>query len=112
MKLSENFSLKEFSRSQTATRLGINNTVPEIYIPRIIALTKNILQPARDVHGRIRITSGFRSETLNALIGGSSASQHRFGEAADFEALKVSNLTLAHWIKNNCEFDQISTGIS
>lgn len=107
MKISENFSLKEFSRSQTATRLGIDNTVPLIYIPNIIALTENVLQPARNEKGRIRISSGFRCDTLNALIGGSTRSQHRTGCAADFEAIRCDNLETAHWIADNCEFDQL-----
>jgi len=107
MKISENFSLIEFSRSQTATRLGIDNTVPLLYIPNIIALTENVLQPARNKLGRIRISSGYRCDTLNALIGGSANSQHRTGCAADFEAIKCDNLDLAHWISHNCEFDQL-----
>jgi Peptidase M15. len=45
---------------------------------------KYILDPLREEYGKpIKVNSGYRSERLNSLIGGSSISQHRLGQAAD-----------------------------
>ena len=107
MKLSKDFSLSEFEKSQVATRLGISNSVPEEYIPRIKSLTSNVLQSIRDIHGRVSISSGFRSATLNKAIGGSTKSQHSIGEAADFEVPGLDNLELAEWVRDNLQFDQL-----
>ena len=84
MKLSPNFSLAEFETSQTAARRGIDNTVPQRYIPRLKALCRSVLQPLRDHLGRpVVVTSGYRCLLLNTAIGGSEHSQHIYGEAAD-----------------------------
>ena len=47
MKLSANFSLTEFTKSQTADRLGIDNTPPEEMIPKLTFLCTQILEPLR-----------------------------------------------------------------
>lgn len=110
MKLSANFSLREFTRSQTATRHGIDNTPKQIHIDNLRLLCIYVLQPIRDNFGRIDVSSGFRSARLNAAIGGSPSSQHCLGEAGDIEPADeaVSNLQLAHWIVDNIpEFDQL-----
>jgi hypothetical protein len=45
---------------------------------------------------------------LNRAIGSKSdTSQHCKGEACDFEIAGVSNLQVALWINNNCDFDQL-----
>lgn len=52
----------------------------------IINLVNNILQPIRDKYGKpITVTSGFRSPSVNRLVGGSANSQHCKGEAADIK---------------------------
>lgn len=91
MKLSENFSLIEFTRSQTATRHGITNTPPHLELQNIIALVNNVLQPLRDEVGRIRVSSGYRGPELNSIIGGSERSQHMSGQAADIECPGMPN---------------------
>ena len=107
MKLSKNFSLREFTKSQTATRRGIDNSPTEEHIENIKALTENVLQPIRSQWGVVSISSGYRSADLNAAIGGSSKSQHSKGEAADFEVPGLDNFDLCEWIVNNLEFDQL-----
>ncbi len=86
MKLSAHFDLSEFVVSQTASRLGIDNTPPaEI----IIALTRvaQWLEGVRILLGvPIIISSGYRSPELNKAVGGSKTSQHMYGEAVDFTA--------------------------
>ena len=72
------------------------------------ALCKNVLQPIRDNFGiPFSPNSGFRSLELNEKLGSSSTSQHCKGQAADIEVPGVPNYTLAKWIEDNCDFDQL-----
>ena len=73
----------------------------------LVALTVKILQPCRDKFGAVSIISGLRVLDLNRAIGSSDKSQHCKGQAADFEALSISNTELATWIKYNRCFDQL-----
>ena len=107
MKLSQNFSLAELEKSQTATRNGINNAAPAVDIPKLKALAENVLQPVRDKWGPVIISSGYRSPDLNKVIGGSNTSQHTLCEAADFEVRGESNLKIARWIEETLDFDQL-----
>lgn len=107
MRLSKNFMLAEFEKSQTAIRLGYNNEVPPQHLPSLRSLVDNVLQPVRDQFGPVQISSGYRSKFLNQAIGGSSRSQHCSGQAADFEVPGMSNYELAVWIRDNLEFDQL-----
>ena len=108
MKLSNNFTLQELTKSQTATRKGIDNEPGTTEIENLIHLAKTILQPVREHFGKpVMISSGYRSPALCEAIGSSAKSQHAKGEAADFEIGGVDNLELATWIADNCEFDQL-----
>ena len=83
--ISKNFSLQEFEKSDTATRLGINNAIKDGFIKENIkALVDNILQPLRDKWGEpLPINSGYRCPQLNKAVGGVPTSQHCFGQASD-----------------------------
>jgi len=109
MKLTENFSLQEMIKSQTAERKGIDNkpSDPSV-ITNLQTLCEKVLQPVRDHYGRpVVINSGYRSPKLNKAIGSSSKSQHTKGEAADIEIPGVSNKELAEYIRDNLGFDQL-----
>ena len=108
MKLSENFSLKELTKSQTAVRKGINNEPGTAEIENLIHLAESVLQPVREHFGKpVMISSGYRSPALCEAIGSSTKSQHARGEAADFEIAGVDNKELATWISKNTTFDQL-----
>ena len=108
MKLSDNFSLHEFTRSQTATRHGIDNTPSKEIIGNLQSLCLGVLQPVRQYFQKpMIISSGYRCVELNIKIGGSVTSQHVQGQAADIEVLEVSNLELSDWINKNLSFDQL-----
>ena len=108
MQLSNNFTLKELTKSQTATRKGIHNEPSTEHVENLIHLAKNILQPVREHFGKpVIISSGYRSPELCEAIGSSAKSQHAKGEAADFEIGGVDNKELAAWIADNCDFDQL-----
>ena len=48
MQLSKHFKLSEFTKSQTAARMGIDNTPPEEVIPKLTFLCSQILEPLRE----------------------------------------------------------------
>lgn len=106
--LSEYFSLSEFTRSQTASRLGIDNTPPEHVKKRLELLAREVLEPTRAHFGRpVRISSGYRCLALNEAVGSKESSQHLKGEAVDFEIPGVPNIDVACWIRDNLEKDQL-----
>ena len=108
MQLSKHFTLEEFEKSQTATREGIKNKAGSGEIKNLGDLCYEVLEPVRVKFDKpVTITSGYRSPELSVAIGSKSTSQHCLGEAADFEIAGVSNLQVALWIQNNCDFDQL-----
>ena len=108
MRLSYNFTLSELTRSQTAARMGIDNTPDEQQIENLQRVCSEILQPVRDHFGiPFAPSSGFRSVALCEAIGSSSKSQHAKGEAVDFELPGFDNKEVAEWVRNNLNFDQL-----
>lgn len=89
MMLSPNFSLTEFTDSQTAARMGIDNDPPIELIP-VLKATARCMEDVRDLLGGkpILVSSAYRSPELNAAIKGSQRSQHMSGEAVDFTCPK------------------------
>ena len=108
MQLSENFSLLELTKSQTAERKGIDNTPSTEHQENLKSLCTSILQPVRDHFSRVvSISSGYRSEALCLAIGSKITSQHAKGQAADFEIFGLSNKELADYIHQNLDYDQL-----
>ena len=108
MQLSKHFKLIEFEKSMTATRLGIKNKAGSGEIKNLTDLCYGVLEPTRAKFDKsIIISSGYRSEELCEAIGSKKTSQHTKGRAVDFEIAEVSNLEVALWISNNCDFDQL-----
>ena len=108
MKLTENFSLLELTKSQTAERKGIDNTPGPDHQNNLKSLCESVLQPVRDHFSRVvSVSSGYRSEKLCVAIGSKTTSQHAKGQAADFEIYGLSNKELADWVNENLEYDQL-----
>ena len=108
MKLSNNFSLKEMTASQTAERHGISNNPSEDHMDNLKRLCENVLQPIRDHYARVvSVSSGYRSPELCVKIGSSMKSQHAKGQAADFEIYGLPNAELAKYIVDHIDFDQL-----
>jgi hypothetical protein len=107
MKLSNNFTLEELTKSQEALRLGIPNEPSADHIFNLQLLCQYILQPVRDNFNLpMTVSSGYRSAELCEKIGSSSKSQHTKGEAADFEVFGLPNKDVSDWIVNNLDYDQ------
>ena len=98
--MTKNFTLKELC----VTKTGIHNEPNVEQKEALSLLAVNILQPARDALGPIKVTSGFRNAKVNAAVKGSRSSQHTKGEAADLQC--DDNAALFKFIKT-LEFDQL-----
>ena len=107
MNLSKNFTLTEYTKSQTALRLSIDNTPNDEHLASATALFENVVQKVRDHFGVTVINSGYRGPALNTAVGGSSNSQHCKGEAVDIECPGTGNYDVAKWIEDNLDFDQL-----
>ena len=108
MKLTENFSLNELTKSQTAERKGIDNTPGTEHQENLKSLCEMILQPIRDHFGQVvSVSSGYRSPELCIAIGSKTTSQHAKGQASDFEIFGISNKELADYIDQNLDYDQL-----
>ena len=112
MQITEHFSLKELTRSETARRLGLQNTPSSAEMANI-QYTAEQLEKIRAYVGRgIVVTSCFRSERVNKAVGGSPTSAHRFGLAADCDAVGLTSLAFAKEIikmrdEGRITFDQL-----
>ena len=104
MNLSRHVTIQEFSYSPTAIKKSINNVMNATQVQNAIQLCENVFEPLRKhLNAPIKISSGFRCEQLNKLIGGASGSQHTKGEAFDLE---LTDRKLFDWIIKNVEADQ------
>ena len=107
MKLSKNLTLGEATKSHTAIKYGISNKPSGEHLSNLIQIASKIFQPVRDHFQKpIIVSSGYRSQALNDIIGGASGSQHSKGEALDLDG-SVENFLIFEYIKNNLEFDQL-----
>ena len=108
MKLTNNFSLAEMTKSDTALRLDMDNTPGPEEIDNMTRLCECVLQPVRNHFGKgVKVNSGFRHPNVNTKVGGSKTSDHCKGMAADIEIPGVANADLAKWIVDNLEFRQV-----
>lgn len=83
------FILAEFLYSDTANKHQVANIPCDeellAVLNNINALVDNVLDPLRAMIAHpIIITSGYRCQRVNELVGGSKTSQHLLGKAADF----------------------------
>jgi hypothetical protein len=105
--MSDHFSIKELTYSDTAIRLGIDNTPTNEVLINLQNVVQFILEPVRQYFDKpVKITSGYRSPELCKAIGSSIISQHTKGEACDFEIIGIPNQVVSDWIVNNLDFDQ------
>ncbi|MCG2585523.1 D-Ala-D-Ala carboxypeptidase family metallohydrolase [Massilia sp. TS11] len=110
MKLSLNFTLEELTFSQTATRLGIDNTPGPDVIENLRRIAQLLERVRVLVGGPIVVSSGYRSPALNAAVGGAQdpPSAHTLGLAADITTPRMTPKALAILIRDSgIEFDQV-----
>ena len=115
-KLSDHITLQEAIVSQTASRLGIDNTPSEDIISNMELWAIKLFEPlrayvsqVRGVDSPIHISSMYRSSALNTAIGGAKDSQHMQGLAGDLEVYypDFDKKALFLAIKEKMAFDQL-----
>jgi zinc D-Ala-D-Ala carboxypeptidase len=108
MKLTPNFTLEELTISETAVRLGLDNTPNDAVKANLVRLAKFLEEIRRTLGRPIMINSAYRSPEVNKAIGSKPTSQHCLGCAAD---IRVPGLTpdniLKELLKTNLEYDQL-----
>jgi len=110
MRISKNITYKEAIHSNTAKRLGIDNTPNDQQIANMKVIAEKVFEPLRQwVGGPIKVTSFFRSVETNKAIGGSSRSQHCLGCALDLDDVfgYKTNAEMFYYIKEYIDFDQL-----
>lgn len=108
MKLSQNLTLAEACRSETAKRRHIDNTPSGTILDNLKLTAEKIFQPIRDHFKKpIYVSSMYRCERLNSLVGGTAHSKHITGQAIDLDndGTDVSNKDIFNYIKDNLKFD-------
>ena len=113
MQLTEHFTLEEMTRSTIARQKGLKNEPNESQIENLKLLCEYILEPIREkLNTPLYISSGFRSEKINTLVGGSKTSQHLLGQAADIQIFdkKLTNTDLFNIIVEMIRSGEITTG--
>ena len=110
MRISKHISYKEATRSEVASRLGIDNTPGEYELQNMQLLAEKVFEPLRKHFGvPILVSSFYRSDELNKAVRGSSRSQHKEGRAMDLDDVLggVTNAEMFSYIKDNLDYDQI-----
>ena len=111
MMLSKNLSLAEVTKSATAIKHGIANEPTQEHLQNLKSVAENVFQPIREHFAMpVGVSSGYRSNALNDLIGGSKRSQHSKGEALDLDADiygGITNSDIFEFIKNHLDYDQL-----
>jgi len=110
--ISKYLNYEEATKSQTATRLGIKNEPNTQQLEAMKYVAVNVFDKVREfVGGPLHASSFFRSEKLNAAIGGSSkTSQHMKGEAIDIDCDTFghgTNQEIFDYIRVNLDYDQV-----
>ena len=109
MRLSPHFSLEELTQSDTAVRLGIDNTPTVEIIDNLTFLAKE-LEYVRDVlNAPMLISSGYRSYVLNDHLGSKRTSSHCKGLAVDFISPSFGNphSVVEAIVLANINYDQV-----
>ena len=106
MPFSTRFSKERLTHSDTAVRLGIDNSIPAALEGNLMALSQFLeyaetrLQAKYGPNAKLSISSGYRGPKLNKAIGGSLKSDHMEGLAADVKCNVLSPLELAKFFKS------------
>lgn len=101
-------TIERLCYSETAEKNGIDNTPRSRVLPCLNDLQTYVLEPThRHFGGELDITSGYRCQELNRLLGSSDNSQHCLGEAVDFGIADTDIFDIASWIKDNLDFDHL-----
>lgn len=109
-KISKHITLAQVMASETAKARGLDNTPGETEKANAKALAENVLDKVIDHFGEIVISSFYRAPKVNAAVGGSASSQHKYAQAADISAppgASYTNADIYKFIQNTLKYDQL-----
>jgi len=114
-RISPHISYTEATKSRTAIHNGILNKPSDNQLANMMFASDKLFEPLRNWWGHpIGISSFFRSDKLNHLVGGSKTSQHLDGFAIDIDAdiynNGLTNKMIFDYFKNRMniiDFDQL-----
>ena len=110
MNLSPHFTLEELTQSDTAVRIGVDNSCPP---PGVLLNLERLAGLLEEVRALLKvpmhINSGWRCPDLNRALGSKDTSAHVLGLAADFTAPQFGTpLEIAKAIAaSGIQFDQL-----
>jgi zinc D-Ala-D-Ala carboxypeptidase len=110
LRLSEHFTLEEMTRSQLAARHGIINQPNDIQLENLKTLAKGMELVRTKLDSLpIDISSGFRCEALNDLLGSKRTSQHIMGLACDWTCDRYAHVGRVFEVvaESSVPFDQL-----
>jgi len=109
MNLSRHFTLDEFTLSQTAARLDLDNTPDPDALARLKTTAAGMEEVRAYLGKPINISSGYRSPAVNAAVGSGPTSAHVKGMACDFTAPAFGTpLAICRaLLKSGIEWDQL-----
>ena len=87
--MTPHFSLDEFTASDTAARLNIDNRIPDELRENALKTLQMMERIRFHIDAPITITSGYRCEALNRAVGSKPTSDHTLAFAVDFKAPKA-----------------------
>jgi len=108
--LTDNFTLEELTKSQTAKRFGFDEqyTPSQQVINNLTYLVEQVLEPIRAKFGSFSPTCAYRSGRVNNKVGGAKASFHLYGQAADIDLGSIEkNRALFDYIKSKLPFTEL-----
>lgn len=109
-RLTPHFTLEELTHSDTAARLGIDNTPHEEAVKNLQILAEGLELVRTKLDGNaMRVSSGFRSLELNRALRSKDTSRHIMGLAADFSCPSYGTINdVMHAIsESSIEYDQL-----
>ena len=108
MKITNHFALNEITNSDTAKRLGIDNSLPEELMSNARRMCERLEEVRALFNKPIMITSFYRCPELNTKVGGSKTSAHKDCRACDFTVKGVAVEDVFANIKSSeIVFDQL-----
>lgn len=108
--MSKYFSLKEMTASETAKTQKIEN-IPPYEVEQNLKELMGVLDCFREYYGHpVRVSSGYRGQLLNKIVGGSPTSAHCIGYAADLQPIEgtFENFKgmFLEWLGTGIHYDQ------
>lgn len=109
MRLSKHFSLEELTQSDTAVRLGIDNTPTVEVIDNLTFLAEKLEYVRALLRNPMLVSSGYRSLILNHHLGSRDTSSHAKGLAVDFISPSFGNpkAIVKAIVESDIQYDQV-----